>query len=101
MNPVGSITDFIDNNRDNFAQKGWRVDAVEIDPVVIEVAQEHFGLTESEGRIRARRGRIAVVENEHDAIDRPAEPDVGAAGSVDELGASGLRWRESRRGRGT
>lgn len=35
----------------NFAREGWEVDAVEIDPVVTEVAFKHFGLEASEARI--------------------------------------------------
>jgi len=41
----------------DFAARGWSVDAVEIDPIVVEVAREHFGLTASDGRIFTMDGR--------------------------------------------
>ncbi len=54
----------------NFARAGWRVDAVEIDPVVVEVAQEHFGLAESEGQIYCMDGRQFLIshDKEYDII---------------------------------
>ncbi len=42
----------------DFAAHGWRVDAVEIDPVVVKVAQRDFGLKESEGRVYTMDGRL-------------------------------------------
>ncbi|MCI0699415.1 fused MFS/spermidine synthase [candidate division KSB1 bacterium] len=48
----------------NFAKDGWKVDAVEIDPVVIEVAQNHFGLESSEGNIFQMDGRQYLLTHE-------------------------------------
>ena len=48
----------------NFARAGWTVDAVEIDPVVIEVAQDYFGLQESEGTIYSMDGRQFLITND-------------------------------------
>jgi len=48
----------------NFANDGWKVDAVEIDPVVIKVAREHFGLEASEGNIFEMDGRHYLLRNE-------------------------------------
>lgn len=44
-----------------FALEGWRVDAVEIDPVVVEVARAHFGLEPSEAKIYAMDGRQFLI----------------------------------------
>jgi spermidine synthase len=41
----------------DFASQGWAVEAVEIDPVVVQVAREHFGLDASEGKIHTMDGR--------------------------------------------
>lgn len=48
----------------NFARDGWKVDAVEIDPTVIRVAQEHFGLAASEGNIFPMDGRQYLLNHE-------------------------------------
>ncbi len=48
----------------NFAKDGWKVDAVEIDPAVIKVAQEHFGLESSEGNIFQMDGRQYLLQHE-------------------------------------
>jgi spermidine synthase len=40
-----------------FARDGWRVDAVEIDPVVTRVAREHFGLEDDEAAVYHMDGR--------------------------------------------
>jgi len=48
----------------NFAKDGWGVDAVEIDPVVIEVAQNHFGLESSECNIFQMDGRQYLQQHE-------------------------------------
>jgi spermidine synthase len=40
-----------------FARQGWEVDAVEIDPVVTEIARRDFGLEESEARVFHDDGR--------------------------------------------
>ena len=40
-----------------FAGEGWRVDAVEIDPVVTRMAREHFGLEDEEARVYHMDGR--------------------------------------------
>ena len=48
----------------NFAKASWSVDAVEIDPVVIEIARDYFGLQESEGNIYCMDGRQYLKSNE-------------------------------------
>ncbi len=48
----------------NFAHDGWKVDAVEIDQVVIKVAREHFGLEASEGNIFEMDGRQYLLRHE-------------------------------------
>ena len=45
----------------NFFRAGWTVDAVEIDPVVIDVARRHFGLQESEGSVYCLDGRQFLI----------------------------------------
>jgi len=54
----------------NFAREGWRVEAVEIDPVVAKVARQHFGLQESEGKIFHQDGRqfLLTHKNKYDII---------------------------------
>ncbi|HVS19678.1 MAG TPA: fused MFS/spermidine synthase, partial [Planctomycetota bacterium] len=49
---------------------GWRVEAVEIDPVVTEIARRDFGLREAEARVHHADGRRFLVANEkrYDAI---------------------------------
>jgi spermidine synthase len=53
-----------------FARQGWSVEAVEIDPVVSEVALRDFGLKDSEARIHHDDGRhfLASTEKQYDAI---------------------------------
>ena len=41
----------------DFASRGWQVDAVEIDPVVVKVAREHFGLLPEDGQVFTMDGR--------------------------------------------
>jgi spermidine synthase len=41
----------------DFAAQGWGVDAVEIDPVVVEVAREYFGLAAADGEVHTMDGR--------------------------------------------
>lgn len=48
----------------DFAPEGWHVDAVEIDPVVVEVAHAHFGLEPSEARIFTMDGRQFLIAEE-------------------------------------
>ncbi len=48
----------------NFAREGWEVDAVEIDPVVIATAHQHFGLDSSEGNIFQMDGRQYLMTHE-------------------------------------
>ena len=48
-----------------FARDGWRVDAVEIDPVVTRVAYEYFGLEPTEANVYHMDGRQFLI-----AIDR-------------------------------
>jgi spermidine synthase len=44
----------------DFASRGWQVDAVEIDPVVVKVASEHFGLSPEDGQVFTMDGRRFV-----------------------------------------
>ena len=48
----------------NFAREGWQVDAVEIDPVVTQVAQEYFGLSPSEGTVFHEDGRQFLLNRD-------------------------------------
>lgn len=48
----------------SFAQEGWAIDAVEIDPVITKVAQEYFGLNASESRIFTMDGRQFLIRQE-------------------------------------
>jgi spermidine synthase len=48
----------------NFARDGWRVDAVEIDPVVEEMAREWFALEESEAHVFTMDGRRFLLTHE-------------------------------------
>ena len=41
---------------------GWQVDAVEIDPVVTELARSHFGLTADEARVHHGDGRRFLAD---------------------------------------
>ena len=41
----------------SYAADGWRVDAVEIDPVVIRMAREWFGLTDADATVHHADGR--------------------------------------------
>jgi spermidine synthase len=45
-----------------YAEHGWRVDAVEIDPVVAEVARDHFGLRSEDCAVHLRDGRRFLRE---------------------------------------
>jgi spermidine synthase len=45
----------------DFAWEGWRVDAVEIDPVVVRMAQQYFGLQASEARVSVMDGRQFLI----------------------------------------
>jgi spermidine synthase len=47
----------------NFAEKGWTVDAVEIDPVVVRFAFEYFGLDSTDARIYEMDGRRFLRES--------------------------------------
>jgi spermidine synthase len=44
-----------------FAREGWRVNAVEIDPVVTRVAREHFGLENAEAAVYNMDGRLFLA----------------------------------------
>ncbi len=50
----------------NFAENGWKVDAVEIDPVVTKLAYEHFGLREDEADVFEMDGRQYLITNDKD-----------------------------------
>lgn len=54
----------------HFAEDGWRVDAVEIDPVVARVAREHFGLTDDEATVHLMDGRrfFKVTGDTYDVV---------------------------------
>jgi spermidine synthase len=53
-----------------FARDGWKVDAVEIDPVVVRVAREHFALRPADAAIQVMDGRrfLASAGRRYDAI---------------------------------
>ena len=53
-----------------FAREGWGVEAIEIDPVVIEFARKHFGLDPSEGVIYPMDGRhfLLTQDKTYDVI---------------------------------
>lgn len=53
-----------------YAQAFWKVDAVEIDPVVIELAYEYFGLQKDEGTVYEMDGRqfLVTTSNKYDVI---------------------------------
>ncbi len=53
-----------------FARQGWVVEAVEIDPVIVEVARKHFGLEPLEGTIHRMDGRQFLINhnNTYDII---------------------------------
>ncbi len=48
----------------NFAGDGWKASAVEIDPVVIQMAKNYFGLEDSEGDIFCQDGRQFLLSND-------------------------------------
>lgn len=48
----------------NFALAGWQVDAVEIDPAVVDVAYKYFGLDTSEARVFVMDGRKFLKEKD-------------------------------------
>jgi spermidine synthase len=47
----------------DFASRGWSVDAVEIDPVVVKVAREHFGLSPEDGQVYTMDGRRFIGDD--------------------------------------
>jgi spermidine synthase len=53
-----------------YASEGWIMDAVEIDPAVIEIAHDHFGLSDKEGNIFAMDGRqfLSTTNRKYDVI---------------------------------
>lgn len=48
----------------NYVRDGWRVDAVEIDPVVTKIAYRYFGLKESEAMVYEMDGRQFLISHE-------------------------------------
>ncbi len=48
----------------SFARDGWRVDAVEIDPVVTRLAREYFGLQDNDAKVYAMDGRQFLAKNQ-------------------------------------
>jgi predicted membrane-bound spermidine synthase len=53
-----------------FAGDGWRIDAVEIDPVVTRIAREHFGLAEDEAVVHHMDGRrfLSTTDDTFDLV---------------------------------
>jgi predicted membrane-bound spermidine synthase len=49
----------------SYAESNWSVDVVEIDPTVVEVAHEYFGLTDDEASVTTMDGRQYLIT--HDA----------------------------------
>lgn len=47
----------------SFVRDGWKIDAVEIDPVVTQMAYEFFGLEKSEARVYEMDGREFLIRN--------------------------------------
>jgi spermidine synthase len=54
----------------SYCRQGWKVDAVEIDPTVTEVAYRYFGLEESDATIYTMDGRqyVSTIETRYDLI---------------------------------
>ncbi len=48
----------------NFAAEGWNATAVEMDPVVVELAREYFGLRPEEGTIHEMDGRQFLIRDD-------------------------------------
>lgn len=48
----------------NFVRHTWQIDAVEIDPVVTEMAHNYFGLTEDEATVFNMDGRQYLISHE-------------------------------------
>jgi len=48
----------------NFARENWDVTGVEIDPKVIQMAGDYFGLKESEGEVFCQDGRQFLISHE-------------------------------------
>lgn len=48
----------------DFAAAGWAVDAVEIDPVVVDMARRHFGLEPTDGQVFVMDGRQFLIGGE-------------------------------------
>lgn len=48
----------------SYAREGWLVDAVEIDPVVTQIAREYFGLEEAEARVHEMDGRQFLLTHD-------------------------------------
>ncbi len=53
-----------------YHQDGWKVDAVEIDPVVVSMAYRYFGLDKSEGNVIEMDARqyLLTTDNKYDVI---------------------------------
>lgn len=53
-----------------YAKEDWQVDAVEIDPTVIKLAYQHFGLQSSEGNVYEMDGRqfLSATTNKYEVI---------------------------------
>lgn len=53
-----------------FSWRGWEVDAVEIDPLVVEVARDHFGFRETQTPVARMDGRryLSLVDDRRELI---------------------------------
>ncbi|UCF21509.1 MAG: fused MFS/spermidine synthase [Gemmatimonadota bacterium] len=47
----------------NYSRAGWAVDAVEIDPVVVDLAREYFGFTASDANVYEIDGREFLIRS--------------------------------------
>ncbi len=48
----------------SFAKDNWQIDAVEIDPVVVDLAREYFGLEKSEAQVYTMDGRRYLLTHD-------------------------------------
>ncbi len=47
----------------DFTRSGWTVDAVEIDPVIVDVARQHFGFTSADAEVHTVDGREFLIRS--------------------------------------
>jgi spermidine synthase len=48
----------------SFAESNWSVDVVEIDPTVVDIAHEYFGLTDDEASVTTMDGRQYLITHD-------------------------------------